>query len=162
METLSLFKVIISGEEKKQFESLIFIFQLCCSKYCAFAMATELRIIRGFYLLLCKKESKTCRFRSISLVKKNMFFNRISAIKTQTWVRFTWWYSERMLCISSTSSEEISLITNVWSYDVSISPTLFLSSSLSGALRAKETCEDDGVTSLGNKRVDKILLLLTH
>lgn len=52
----------------------------------------------------------------------------------------TWWYAERTLCISSTSSLEISFTTNVRSYDVSSSPTHWPSSSLSGGLRARDTC----------------------
>lgn len=57
----------------------------------------------------------------------------------------TWWYSDRMLCISATSSLEISFTTNVRSYDASSSPTHTPSSFLTGGLRARETCwlEDD-------------------
>lgn len=56
----------------------------------------------------------------------------------------TWWYSERMLCISSTSSLEISFTTKVRSYDVSSSPMHCPSSSLSGGLRARDTCWGGG------------------
>lgn len=49
------------------------------------------------------------------------------------------------MCISATSSLEISFTTNVRSYDASSSPTHTPSSFLTGGLRARETCwlEDD-------------------
>lgn len=45
-----------------------------------------------------------------------------------------------MLCISSTSSLQISFTTKVRSYDISSSPSHVLSSFLSGGLRARDTC----------------------
>lgn len=73
----------------------------------------------------------------------------------------TWWYSDRMLCISSTSSLEISFPTNVRSYDVSSSPTHAPSSFLMGGLRARETCwweYDKGTSSCRNTSTQRLLI----
>lgn len=73
----------------------------------------------------------------------------------------TWWYSDRMLCISSTSSLEISFPTNVRSYDVSSSPTHAPSSFLMGGLRARETCwweNDKGTSSCRNTPTQRLLI----
>lgn len=59
----------------------------------------------------------------------------------------TWWYSDRMSCISSTSSLQISFTTKVRSYDVSSRPSQLLSSFLSRGLRASDTCWWENVIS---------------
>lgn len=68
------------------------------------------------------------------------YFTHFTHCEFKPCVSPTWWYSERMLCISSTSSLEISFTTKVRSYDVSSSPSHCPSSSLSGGLRARDTC----------------------
>lgn len=73
----------------------------------------------------------------------------------------TWWYSDRMLCISSTSSLEISFPTNVRSYDVISSPTHTPSSFLMGGLRARETCwweYDKSTSSCTNTSTQRLLI----
>lgn len=67
-------------------------------------------------------------------------FHLLPEVTFSTCLTPTWWYSERMLCISSTSSLEISFNTKVRSYDVSSSLMHCPSSSLSGGLRARDTC----------------------
>lgn len=56
----------------------------------------------------------------------------------------TWWYSDRRLCISATSSLEMFLTTSVRSYDASSSPSHAPSPFLTGGLRARETCGLEG------------------